>query len=144
MTAKEFLQKVGIEKDSTQDICFVIGKTIVESEHQKEVYYRSSPVRCAYEWFDYLNHAAAPEKNILNYHVLNIQQPVVAWLSGVNWNPAIQSGQFISLLVMSDEELSKYYSEKQWRSSVKYIENRIEDILEDSAHLKMFSFMKKK
>ena len=127
MTVKEYLSKIGIDEHSSKHICFVIGKVIKESSQHFADYYRNTPMLCAYEWFqDYKDH---PSKSVLNFNVINTKQQVVSWLSGADWNPAIERGECISLLIMSDEELSKYYCESQWKETLKYIDKKIEEQL---------------
>lgn len=129
MKAKEYLTKIGISESSSKNLCFVIGEVINKTPHIKEIYYRTSSMRTIWEWFESLNHSTNSECHVLNFNVLNIKQPVVSWLSGADWNPGINNGHCISLLVMSDEELSKYYSEQQWKHTLEYIDKKIEEII---------------
>lgn len=82
---------------------FVIGESVGEGPTKKFMY-RCSPVRTVNEWFGF----DRPE-SVLNYNILNIKQPVISWMSGVDWNGAIQRNQQMSILVISDEELYKQY-----------------------------------
>ena len=129
MKVKEYLTKIGISKSSSKNLCFVIGEVINKTPSTKEIYYRTSPIRTIWEWFESLNHSANPESNVLNFNVLNIKQPVVYWLSGADWNPSINNGHCISLLVMSDEEFYKYYSKEKGKNMLEYIDKKIEEII---------------
>lgn len=123
MTVKEYLSKLGFDLEkSCQQICFVIG----EVKEDRTIYYRTSPLNLIWE-INSFSKKTTPNKDILNYKILNNKQPVVSWLSGANWNPGIESGRYMSLLVMSEEELTKYYSKIQWESMERYIDAKIEE-----------------
>lgn len=125
MKVKEYLTKIGISESSSKNLCFVIGEVI-----DRTIYYRTSPMRTVWEWFESLNYPTThPECHVLNFNVLNIKQPVVSWLSGVDWNPIINNGRCISLLIMSDEEFYQYYSKEQGKSMLEYIDKKIEEII---------------
>lgn len=129
MTVNKYLtEKLGLEKNSTKQIICLIGEVVGEG-HTKQIMYRSSPVWCYWELLEHLNHAANPEKNILNFNVLNTQAFHPSWMSGVDYNPAIRDCRYISILCMSSEELGKYYSEEQWKNNIKYIDEKIEKAL---------------
>lgn len=127
MTVKEYLTKIGISESSSKNLCFVVGEVINITPSTKEIYYRTSPRRTIWEWFESLNHSADSESNVLNFNVLNTKQPVVSWLSGVDWNPGINNGHCISLLVMSKKELTKYYPKTQWERMERYIDTKIKE-----------------
>lgn len=129
MKVKEYLTKIGISENSSKNLCFVIGEVINKTPNTKEIYYKISSMRQIWEWFESLDYSTHSECHILNFNVLNIKQPVISWLSGANWNPSINNGNCISLLVMSDEELGKYYSEQQRKSILEYIDKKIEKII---------------
>lgn len=129
MKVKEYLTKIGISENSTKNLCFVIGEVINKTSHTKEIYYKTSPMRTIWEWFESLNNSTCSECHALNFNILNIKQPVISWISGVDWNPSIENNNYISLLVMSDEELDKYYSKEQRKDILKYIDKKIEKII---------------
>lgn len=74
--------------------------------------YWTTPIYSVREWLD--NEAAS------NRHILNDHQAPIDWLSGSNWNSAFKTGRLHSLLVTSDEDITKLYSEKQAGSLIEF------------------------
>lgn len=128
MKVREYFQALGIDASSYIDVNFVIGESVGEGPTKKFMY-RNSPVRTVNEWFGF----DRPE-SVLNYNILNIKQPVISWMSGVDWNGAIQRNQQMSILVISDEELYKQYSQKQGNSMLQYIDKKIMEGIENGTN----------
>ena len=127
MKVREYLNILGIDSDSYSNISFVIGEVIGEG-YTKQFMYRSSPCRTAHEWFSFDYEKEG--KSVLDYNILNTKQPVVSWMSGADWNPAIMRNIQMSLLVVSDEELYKYYSKEQGSEMIEHIGKKIKQNIE--------------
>ena len=120
MTTHEYLQKLGIEPDSCIRLAFMVGEVIEDSGITKRVVYHSTPVHNVSDW---------KRSEVMDYVILNTEVHDLNWLSGANWNPAIENHYQMMILVMSREELEKYYSKKQVMETEEYITKKIlEDI----------------
>ena len=120
MTTHEYLQKLGIEPDSCIRLAFMVGEVIEDSGITKRVVYHSTPVHNVSDW---------KRSEVMDYVILNTEVHDLNWLSGANWNPAIENHHQMMILVMSREELEKYYSKKQAKETEEYITRKIlEDI----------------
>lgn len=118
MKVKEYLQKKGYGIDSNKSLTFVIGEVI-----NGTMYYRSTPLDTVQHW---IQSNGGRKNSLLDYNVLNDKQPFVSWKSGVDWNPSIQRGEYLSLLIISDEEIKKEYpSETQVKNMLDYIEKKL-------------------
>lgn len=127
MKVREYLNILGIDTESYSKISFVIGEVIGEG-HTKQFMYRSSPCRTAHEWFSF--DCEKKGNSVLDYNIMNTKQPVVSWMSGADWNPAINRNMQMSLLVVSDEELYKYYSKEQGSEMIEFIGKKIKQNIE--------------
>lgn len=134
MTVKEYLQKLGISKHSSIELTFMVAIPVKEGSWTHEVYC-GTPIRPIWEWFgtDKYDQTNA-EASILNSLVLNIKQPQISWMSGVDWNPQINNNHLMSLLVITREDLLKHYCESQADSMISYIDKKIEKTISNGTN----------
>ena len=125
MTVKEYLNKLGIDTESS---CINLAFVTLVRYDDGQNYSRITSMRTIWEWFE-------DNSTILDSYVLNTKQPVVSWLSGANWNPSILNDRNMCLLVVSKEQLLKMYSEKQAMETLKYIDHKIEESLKKNPFL---------
>lgn len=114
MTVREYLKDV----DKYKDITFL--RAISHKDSNTPFYhseYYSTPIRKKYEWM---------RSDIMDYYVLNDKQPPIDWLTGGGWTNAYNNGSFLSLLVISKEDLELLYPDKdQTEDIIKRIENNL-------------------
>lgn len=130
MTVHEYLQRLGISPDNYIDLAFMIGETSGENIGDRKIVYFNTPRRTLYEWYnlDKIDPKERVRSKVLDYVVLNTKVHDINWLSGANWNCAIDSNLMMMLLVMSRDELFKYYGDF-YKGTEEYIDKKIiEDI----------------
>ncbi len=113
MLVKDYLKNYA----SNTDVTFI--KAIAQKEENSRFYdevYQTTPIRQLDEW---------KNSSIMNYHILNNKQHPIIWLSGANWENKFKRGDLISLLVISQEDMLKLYSEKQAADLIEFIEKEI-------------------
>lgn len=113
MSVKEYLKAIGVSEGSCINLTFNVA-TVDGDKH--DMMYRGTPIRTVWEWQN------AP---VMDYVVLNTKTYQPAWLSGVDWNGEIERNQIMSLLVVSEDELLKYYREDRAMEVVKFINAKI-------------------
>ena len=129
MTVHEYLQMVGVKPESCIRLAMMVGTVEVESEHCKHMVYCSTPAHLVWEWYNIGRTDTKERSKCLDYIVLNPEVHDMNWLSGANWNPAIDNHHMMMVLATPREELEKLYSPKQAQSTADYIEKKIiEDI----------------
>jgi hypothetical protein len=109
----------------------MIGEVQGESFASKGIAYRSTPIYCIWEWYnsDKTDPKMRIRSKVLDYIILNPEVHAMNWLSGANWNPAIEHHHQMNILVISREDMEKYYSPAQAKSTEDYIAKKIiEDI----------------
>lgn len=127
MTTHEYLQKLGIQPDSHISLAFMVGEVIGETVSSRRIVYHSTPIHDIRDWY-HMNRIDPKERvrnKVLDYIILNTQVHDLNWLCGANWNVAIDNHRQMMILVISREELEKYYSPKQARETELYIEEKI-------------------
>ena len=72
-----------------------------------------------------INELMRSNASILDYYILNDKQPPIDWLSGSPWGTQFKMNTLLSMLVISEEDLSHLYSEEQSKSIIKYIDDNI-------------------
>lgn len=123
MTVRQYLELLNIDVlNSYISMNFVITK-VEGDEHTTSKWYRSTPVRNVSEWLE--------SGSLDKYIVLNTEQPVTYWLSGVNWNGAIMNHRQMSLLVITEEELMKMYGKRQADGTIDFIDKKIKEDIEN-------------
>jgi len=129
MTVHEYLQKLGIKPESCTRLAFMEGEVQEVHSHYKRMVYHSTPINCIWQWYNLGRTELEYQKpsKCLDYVVLNTEVHDLNWLSGANWNPAIDNHRMMMLLVAPREELEKYYSPKQAKETEEYIEKKILD-----------------
>ena len=130
MTVHEYLEKLGIKPESYIRLALMVGEVIGTSKSNKRIVYHSTPVHNIRDWY----HLDMDEKyrvrsKALDYIILNTEVHDLNWLSGANWNIAIENHHQMMILVIPREELEKYYSQNQAKETEEYIAKKIlEDI----------------
>ena len=104
MKVKEYLRALGIKDCSSINLTFLVCE-VKRDRAITEQLYRSTPIHSVWEWKE---HNTMQEHIVLHTKVLH-----PAWLSGVDWNPAIESNRTMSLLVISREDMLKLYGKEQ-------------------------------
>jgi len=129
MTTHEYLQKLGIKPDSEIQLAFMVGEVQEVTHSYKRMVYHSTPVWCVRSWYniDRVNPEERVRNKVLDYVILNTEVHDLNWMSGANWNIAIDNHRMMMLLVVSREELEKYYCPKQALDTEDYITKRIID-----------------
>ena len=127
MTTHEYLQQLGIEPESYIQLAFMVGEVIVESEHNKRMVFHSTPIWNIRQWYNIDRTDTDKRSSALDYIILNNEVHDLNWLSGANWNPAIENHRMMMILAVPKEELEKYYSPKQAQKTADYIEKKIID-----------------
>ena len=126
MTTHEYLQKLGIQPDSHISLAFMVGEVIGETISSRRIVYHSTPIHDIRDWY---HHDTDPKYRVrsktLDYIILNTEVHDLNWLSGANWNHAIDNHHQMMILVISREELEKYYRPEQVRETELYIEKKI-------------------
>lgn len=80
--------------------------------------YQTTPIRRACDW----------DGGILDYIILNDSQPPIDWLSGSNWKGQFDKGMLKSLLIVSADDFELLMpDEKQRKSTIRFIEQKIND-----------------
>ena len=127
MTTHEYLQKLGIQPDSHISLAFMVGEVIGETISSRRIVYHSTPIHNIRDWFhqDRIDPKDRVRSRALDYIILNTEVHDLNWLSGANWNHDIDNHHQMMILVISREELEKYYSPKQAREIEQYIEEKI-------------------
>ena len=129
MTVHEYLQALGIEPKSCIRLALMVGKVEVESEHCKRMVYFNTPAHLIWEWYNIGRTDTQERSKSLDYIVLNPEVHDLNWLSGANWNPAIDHHHMMMILATPRKELEKYFSPQQAQHTADYIEKKIiEDI----------------
>ena len=115
MTTHEYLQQLGIQQDSHIELAFMVGEVQEVTPHYKRMVYHNTPVWCIRSWYnhDRVRIEERVRNKILDYVILNTEVHDLNWLSGANWNPAIENHRMMMILAVPKEELEKYYSPKQ-------------------------------
>ena len=115
MTTHELLQALHINEHSAKQLAFIVAEYKKTSENSGYFVYRTTPVRCILDWYntDKINPAERVRSEILNYHLLNSKCNCPSWLSGGDWNGAINRGEMLMPLVISTEELYNGYKSKE-------------------------------
>lgn len=131
MKVREYFKALGIDLSCYIEVCFVIGKVVGEG-HSKSFMYRNSPIRTAHEWIRF--DESDRNDKILDYNVINIKQPTISWMSGADWNHRIANDKLMSLLVVSDTELHKYYSINQSNEMMEFITKKINKGIDDGSN----------
>jgi hypothetical protein len=114
MKVKEYLKKYNV----TGDVTFIIAKA---EKDENTPFYHSAYVTTP------ITHATWLEDKcprMLDYVVLNDHQPPIDWLSGSNWNMPYSKGWLRCMLVTTEEELKKMYSEEQAKSIERFCETQ--------------------
>ena len=93
MKIKEYLQ----EQNNYQDITFIITNGTT---------YRTTPIRTVEEWMDSTG-------GILEYVILNAEQPPIGWGSAVSWIDKYNRGILKCLLVISEEDFKNCYPREE-------------------------------
>lgn len=112
MKFKDYAQRYLHKYD---DVTFIVAKA-VKDEHTPFYHseYVTTPICLAYEWVD--------DTKFAEMNILNDNQCPIDWLSGASWRNSFKSGRLKSLLVISDEDIKKMYSEKQAQSIIDFCE----------------------
>lgn len=113
MKVKEYLKALGISEGSCINLTFNVAKY---DAIRGDMSYYTTPIRTVWEWKD---------SSIMDDIVLNPKSVHMAWVSGVDWNRAIQNNQIMSLLVVERGELLKKYYVKQADELERFITIRI-------------------
>lgn len=113
MKVKEYLQALGISEGSCINLTFNVAEY---NAKRGDMSYYTTPIRTVWEWKDC---------SIMDDIVLNPKSVHMAWVSGVDWNRAIQNNQIMSLLVVERGELLKKYHEKQADELERFITSKI-------------------
>lgn len=113
MKVKEYLQALGISEDSCIDLTFNVARY---DAMRRDMRYHNTPIRTVYEW---------KNSPVMNDIVLNTKSAHISWLSGVDWNGAINNNHIMSLLVVQRDELLKKYSERQANEMERFITKKI-------------------
>ena len=113
MLVKEFIKLRGLTE--LDDITFV--KARARKDANTKFYhteYQTTPIM-------------SPEKcgKLLDYIVLNDQQPPIEWAGGQTWTNWFKSGRLTSLLVISKEDLLLLYHENQANDLIAHIDKAI-------------------
>ena len=127
MTTHEYLQKLGIKPESNIQLAFMVGEVIVESEHNKRMVYHSTPIRNIRDWYHVDRNDSEQRSEVLDYVILNTEVHDLNWLSGSNWNVAIDNHRMMMILVVHRDALGEYYSQKQALDTEDYITKKIID-----------------
>lgn len=113
MLVKEYLGNF----NENQQVTFI--KAVARIDENAPFYheeYQTTPIRCIYEF---------QKSPVMNYYVLNHKQPPIEWLSGAGWQNRFVRGDFLSLLVISKEDIELLYNPKQAAEIIEYIEGVI-------------------
>lgn len=113
MKVKEYLQALGISEGSCINLTFNVARY---DAMLRDMRYHTTPIRTVWEW---------KNSPVMNDIVLNTKSVHMSWLSGVDWNHAINSNQIMSLLVVQRDELLKNYNEKQADELEQFITSKI-------------------
>jgi hypothetical protein len=114
MLVKEYLSKF----NENQQVTFI--KARARKDESTPFYheeYQTTPVRCINEF---------QKSPVMNYYILNHKQTPIEWLSGAGWQNRFVRGDFLSLLVISKEDIELLYSPKQAAEMIEYIDKEIE------------------
>ena len=132
MTTHELLQALQINEHSAKQLAFMVAEYKKTSDSNGYFVYRSTPLRCIWDWYntDKINPAERVRSKILDYPILNSKCNCPCWLSGGDWNGAINRGEILMPLVVSPEELyTGYKSKEQADCIVKYCGEKIKEQL---------------
>lgn len=113
MKVKEYLKALGISEGSCINLTFNVAEY---NAKRGDMRYHTTPIRTVWEW---------KNSPVMNDIVLNTKSVHMSWLSGVDWNHAINSNQIMSLLVVQRDELLKNYNEKQADELEQFITSKI-------------------
>ena len=131
MTTHEYLQKLGIKPESYIHLAFMIGEVDGDGIANKRFVYHNTPVHTIHDWYNL--GMTDPKKRvrskILDYVILNNEVHDLNWLSGANWNHAIDSHHQMMILVASREDLHKYYGD-YYKRTEEYIGKKIIEEIE--------------
>lgn len=131
MTVHEYLEKLGIKPKSEVRLAFMVGEVQEVTKNYKRMVYHSTPVWSIRSWYncDRVNVEERVRNKVLDYVILNTEVHDLNWLSGSNWNVAIDEHRMMMILAVPREELRKLYSENQAKETEDFIAKRIiEDI----------------
>ena len=126
MTTHEYLQKLGIQPKSCINLAFMIGEVIGDTIGSKRFVYHNTPCRCIWDWYNLDRTDGATRSKILDWPILNNEVYDIAWLSGGDWTPSIRNHRMMMILVASEEDLYKYYTEKYAKQTIEYIGKKIQ------------------
>lgn len=123
MTVKDYLQMVGQDEKSCQNLTLIIVHA--EKDDYSPFYhqtYTTTPINCVWEWWE--------SEKVMNYIMLNNQAHAVDWIGGANWNQRIDSEIVWCFLVIAEEDFTKLYpSEEQRREDIEYRDRKLKESL---------------
>ena len=113
MTVREYLK----DCNKYTDVTFINAKALKDAHTPGyHTEYHTTLIRTLVEW---------EKSNLMDYYILNDKQCPIDWLSGAPWKVGFDNGRFISLLVISKEDLETLYSKEQAASMIEYIDKKI-------------------
>lgn len=113
MLVKEFIKLKGLTE--LDDVTFVKARARKDAHtNGYHLEYQKTPIM-------------SPDKcgKLLDYIVLNDQQPPIEWAGGQTWTNWFNSGRLTSLLVISKEDLLLIYHENQANDIISHIDKAI-------------------
>ena len=114
MTVREYLKRTGWKGHIT----FI--KARARKDANTPFYhpeYQTTLLGLAEDWYS---------DRILDSIVLNDKQPCITWLSGADWNMDIKRQNAKCLLIIHPDDLKQLYpGEKQRKSMIRYIDQRL-------------------
>lgn len=123
MKVKEYLEAVGVR--DTQMITFVISKYAkLEEGYPAREIFLTTPQRCVNEWIE-------GNSNIKDYIVLNPNQPPIESITTLYNHRNYYDGHLMCMLITPEEEIKKYYSEKQAPEIIEMYDKAIKESLNE-------------